>query len=130
MEGNKSKYYKHILITLVVIFLLILLVVNYNKNNQASNINYNNLKNISENIVKNNTNNIVNKKMSYDIDNIPDYEEIKQQEIVINVDVPYFENELTTEDFRMYSDLDEIDKGRAHMAFINVSKDTMPEERL
>ena len=127
-SNNKSKYYKSILITLVGMFLIILLVANYNKNNQVSNTNYNDWKNISENIVINTTESMVNNIISYDIENIPNYEEIKQHEIVINNDIPYFENELTTEDFRIYSDLDGIDKGRAHMAFVNVSKDTMPPE--
>ena len=72
------------------------------------------------------TSTIVKNTVNIGIEDIPEY--FGEIVITINNDVPYFANELTTEDFRIYMDLDEIDKGRAQMAFVNVSKDTMPME--
>lgn len=47
---------------------------------------------------------------------------------VVNNNIPYFkEDELTSEAFEVYSDLDEL--GRAQSAFANVGKETMPTEK-
>lgn len=59
------------------------------------------------------------------INNIPPYS--GKIVVTINNDVPYFEEEeISTENFEYYSNLDELN--RAGVAFANISKYTMPPE--
>ena len=60
-----------------------------------------------------------------EINNIPPYSE--KIVVTINNDVPNFEEEdISTEDFEYYANLDELN--RAGVAFANISKYTMPPE--
>jgi DNA-entry nuclease len=63
--------------------------------------------------------------ISYNIEEIPEYN--GENYIVINDNVPFFtSDEITTESFENYSELDYL--GRCGVAFANVSVDTMPTE--
>lgn len=69
--------------------------------------------------------NIINDVTEISKANIPEYS--GQIVISINNNVPYFEeNDINTEEFENYSNLDEI--GRAGVAFANICKYTMPPE--
>lgn len=64
--------------------------------------------------------------VSFNLDEIPEFEE-NTPYVVINDNKPDFEEEyLTTKSFESYSELDEL--GRCGVAFANVGKDTMPTE--
>ena len=72
------------------------------------------------------SNTIIETNSSIGIDDIPEYS--GQMVIVINNDVPYFSAEdITTENFEDYSELDEFK--RAGVAYANICSYTMPEER-
>lgn len=75
-----------------------------------------------ENIaIKNSEKSLSNKEVR--IENIPEYS--GQIVIDINNNIPYFkEDEITTNEFEIYSELDELN--RAQVAFANISKFTMP----
>jgi len=63
---------------------------------------------------------------SYDIGEIPEY--TGEDYIIINDNKPNFsDEELTTESFEKYSDLDSLN--RCGIAYANISKDTMPTEK-
>lgn len=115
MKNNKEKNLKQIgTIMLIILLTLIGYVISPNENEV--------LNNISTQKTQTNTVNTVNTN----IENIPRY----SGQIVINInnDVPYFEDkDITTEDFEIYSVLDEFD--RAGVAFANICKYTMPKER-
>ena len=66
-----------------------------------------------------------NTKSEINLDSIPAYS--GEAYIEINNNKPFFtENEVTTESFERYSDLDSL--GRCGVCFANVSKETMPTE--
>lgn len=78
---------------------------------------------LSENVSSENTQTDIIKNSNINIDNIPQY----SGEIVISInnDAPYFEDkDITTENFEVYSTLDEFN--RAGVAFANICKYTMP----
>lgn len=76
------------------------------------------------NLLKNTTNNSTN--ISYNLKDIPEYNDSSY--IVINNNEPYFDNdEITTEEFETYSNLDSL--GRCGVAYANVSTYTMPTEK-
>ena len=81
----------------------------------------NNINNTNEN-----NNSISNtEKITYTLDNIPEY--FGKPYIDINNGVPSFSKEdINTECFEHYSDLD--DKGRCGVAFANLGKETMPTD--
>ncbi len=82
------------------------------------------LNNISNELTETNTINSTN--INIGIEEITQYS--GQIVITINNDVPYFEEkDITTEEFEQYSRLDELN--RAGVAFANICKLTMPEER-
>ena len=63
---------------------------------------------------------------SYNISEIPEYS--GEQYVIINDNKPSFDDEyINTNSFQMYSSLDYL--GRAGLAFVNVSIDTMPTEK-
>ena len=60
-----------------------------------------------------------------EINNIPSYS--GEMVVTINNNIPYFKDEeISTEDFEYYSNLDDLN--RAGIAFANISKYTMPPE--
>lgn len=62
---------------------------------------------------------------SFDLNSIPKYEDTSY--VVLNDNKPDFsEDELTTESFEKYSNLDKL--GRCGIAYANLSIDTMPKE--
>ncbi len=80
---------------------------------------------LSENVSSETTQSNIIKNSNINRDNIPQY----SGEIVISInnDVPYFEDkDITTENFEVYSTLDEFN--RAGVAFANICKYTMPPE--
>ncbi len=63
--------------------------------------------------------------VSYEIENIPEY--TGDPYIIINNNEPIFaENELTTDSFELYGELDEF--GRATSTYANIGLDSMPKE--
>lgn len=64
--------------------------------------------------------------ISYDIDNIPEYN--GEDYIIINDNKPFFkEEEIITDSFEEYTELDSL--GRAIRAYANIGKDLMPSEK-
>ena len=57
--------------------------------------------------------------------NLEDIEFNSSSYAVVNDDIPFFD-ELTTEEFEEYSDLDYL--GRPQVAFVNISPETLPTE--
>lgn len=72
---------------------------------------------------------LVNQKVqevSFNLDDIPEFDESKPY-VVINNNLPNFnEEDLSTESFERYSELDEL--GRCGVAFANIGTDTMSTE--
>lgn len=67
---------------------------------------------------------VVLKDTSFDYYSLPEYED--DAYVVVNNNVPFFnEEDISTDSFEVYSELDEL--GRCGAAFANVSKETMPE---
>ena len=65
-------------------------------------------------------------EVSFDLDEIPEFDESTPY-VTINNNIPEFDEEdLTTESFEKYSELDEL--GRCGVAFANIGLDTMPTE--
>lgn len=63
---------------------------------------------------------------SFDLEEIPEFDG-KTPYVTINNNIPNFnEEDLTTESFEKYSELDEL--GRCGVAFANIGLDTMPTE--
>lgn len=138
-NSNKAKIWFAILIVVIFIY-----NYNFNSESKIDNNQLNNTINSTQNSFNSNTNTDINSNTNINteatntetssalstsnnsISEIPDYSQINQQDIDINGNVPYFENELTTNDFERYSELDNL--GRAQTAYINVTKDTMPAE--
>ncbi len=82
---------------------------------------------VTENTVSesNQTNTVNINNIDAKIDNIPAYS--GKIVIDINNDKPYFKkSDITTDNFEIYSELDELDRGQ--VAFANISKYTMPPE--
>lgn len=78
---------------------------------------------LSENVSSETTQTNIIKNSNINRDNIPQYS--GKIVISINNDVPYFEDkDITTENFEVYSTLDEFN--RAGVAFANICKYTMP----
>lgn len=74
----------------------------------------------SESLIEETTNNY-----NFFYEDLPPYDE--KESIFVNQGVPYFTSEdITTDSFEIYSDLDEL--GRCGTAFANISQDTMPTE--
>lgn len=98
-------------IAIIIVLLLILYTTLQNKDK------------LSENVSSEITQTNIIKNSNINRDNIPQY----SGEIVISInhDVPYFEDkDITTENFEVYSTLDEFN--RAGVAFANICKYTMP----
>ena len=82
--------------------------------------------NINNNTNENNNSISNTEKITYTLDNIPEY--LGEPYIDINNGVPSFSKEdFNTECFEHYSDLD--DKGRCGVAFANLGKETMPTDK-
>ena len=114
MKRNKRKTKFNIkeLIVIMIIILLSLLLRNITVQNEI-------LENKANQIAQMN---VVNSNIST-INDIPQYS--GEIVITINNDMPYFKDEeMTTEDFEQYSNLDQLD--RAGVAFANICKLTMP----
>lgn len=80
---------------------------------------------LSENVSSETTQTDIIKNSNININHIPEY----SGEIVISInnDIPYFEDkDITTENFEIYSILDEFN--RAGVAYANICKYTMPPE--
>ena len=78
---------------------------------------------LSKNVSSESTQNNIITSANINIDNIPSYS--GKIVISINNDVPYFEDkDITTDNFEIYSTLDEFN--RAGVAFANICKFTMP----
>ncbi len=71
-----------------------------------------------------NKNDIKDSPPSVTIESIPEYKE--DTYLVIDDNVPNFEDKYKNEDFENYSDLDEL--GRCGVAFANICQDIMPKE--
>ncbi len=107
---SKLKQFE-IAISIIITLLLILYTTLQNKDK------------LSENVSSETTKTNIIKNSNIHRDNIPQY----SGEIVISInhDVPYFEDkDITTENFEVYSTLDEFN--RAGVAFANICKYTMP----
>ena len=66
---------------------------------------------------------LINNPVSYDIDNIPDYN--GNSYVIVNDNNPYFkEEDYTTTSYEEYSKLDYL--GRCGPAIANISTDLMP----
>lgn len=107
---SKLKQFE-IAISIIITLLLILYTTLQNKDK------------LSENVSSETTKTNIIKNSNINRDNIPQY----SGEIVISInhDVPYFEDkDITTENFEVYSTLDEFN--RAGVAFANICKYTMP----
>ena len=67
-------------------------------------------------------------EVSFNLQEIPEFDETKPY-VIINNNIPDFsEEEITTKSFEKYSELDEL--GRCGVAYANIGIDTMPiEER-
>ena len=80
--------------------------------------------NYNENSINtNNSNNTITK--SYTLDNIPEY--TSDSYVVINNNIPDFTDEdFNNNSLKNYSKLDDL--GRCGVAFVNLSKETMPSE--
>lgn len=107
---SKLKQFE-IAISIIITLLLILYTTLQNKDK------------LSENVSSETTQTNIIKNSNINRDNIPQY----SGEIVISInnDVPYFEDkDITTENFEVYSTLDEFN--RAGVAFANICKYTMP----
>lgn len=69
---------------------------------------------------------LINNPVSYDIDNIPDYD--GNSYVIVNDNNPYFkEEDYTTTSYEEYSKLDYL--GRCGPAIANISTDLMPTEK-
>jgi len=78
-----------------------------------------------------NSNNINNQQIestiSYNLNDIPEYE--GQPYVVINNNIPYFDEEdYTTESFEKYSELDDL-YGRCGVAYANICEEIRPEDK-
>lgn len=107
---SKLKQFE-IAIAIIIVLLLILYTALQNKDK------------LSENVSSETTQTNIIKNSNINRDNIPQY----SGEIVISINnnVPYFEDkDITTENFEVYSTLDEFN--RAGVAFANICKYTMP----
>lgn len=109
MTTEKSK--KSIIIQLVVILLILIIGVFY--------------PNVQEDV-----NNISNEQTdstgSYDLEEVPEYE--GQPYVIINNNIPYFDEEdYTTESFEKYSELDYL-YGRAGVAYANICEEIRPKD--
>ncbi len=63
--------------------------------------------------------------ISYAVESVPDYKE--EPYVIINDNIPNFKSEeMTTESFESYSDLDYL--GRCGVAFANIGEDLMPNK--
>lgn len=115
IQGKVKNKLKQFELTIVVIILSLIMgyITLQNKSELPKNLS-------SENTQTNIINNI---NTNVNIDNIPPYS--GEMVISINNDVPYFEDkDITTENFEIYSTLDEFN--RAGVAFANICKYTMP----
>lgn len=115
---KKSNKDKKIFIILVIIMICVLLLI-FNSNTTENEV-YNNFNNIT------NSNTNVDNNIIIDINNIPPYS--GNAYIKLNNNIPEFkEEDFTTIAFENYSDLDKY--GRCGVAFANICKEIMPEER-
>lgn len=65
-------------------------------------------------------------QVSFDIEEIPEFDG-ENSYIILNNNIPeFYEEDLTTKSFEQYSELDEL--GRCGVAFANIGIDTMPTE--
>lgn len=66
------------------------------------------------------------KEISYNLDEIPEYDGIAEY-VIINNNEPFFEeNEINTKSFEIYNDLDSL--GRCTGAYANIGPELMPTE--
>lgn len=107
---SKLKQFE-IAIAIIIVLLLILYTTLQNKDK------------LSENVSSETTQTNIINNSNINTDNIPQYS--GKIVISINNDIPYFEDkDITTENFEVYSTLDELN--RARVAFANICKYTMP----
>lgn len=121
MNNNKKDIKKKNLkpISILIIFTTLLAFIEYLVLPSSSEV--------SNNVQSENTqtNTITETSVNIGIGDIPEYS--GQIVISINNDMPYFESkDITTENFEVYSALDEFN--RAGVAFANICKYTMPPE--
>ncbi len=110
---NELKQFE-IVISIIILALIMIYMVLHNKSRVSETT-------ISNQLIQTNIENNINTNIN--IDDIPQY----SGEMVINInnDVPYFEDkDITTENFEVYSTLDEFN--RAGVAYANICKYTMP----
>ena len=107
---SKLKQFE-IAIAIIIVLLLILYTTLQNKDK------------LSENVSSETTQTNIINNSNINTDNIPQYS--GKIVISINNDIPYFEDkDITTENFEVYSTLDEFN--RAGVAYANICKYTMP----
>lgn len=110
---NELKQFE-IVISIIILALIMIYMVLHNKSRVSETT-------ISNQLIQTNIENNINTNIN--IDDILQY----SGEMVINInnDVPYFEDkDITTENFEVYSTLDEFN--RAGVAYANICKYTMP----
>lgn len=107
----KSKY--NLIIS--VIILIIILTIGYYENKSELDVDS-----------KLNVQISTNSKVSFDLNNIPEFD-VNSPYVILNNNEPEFPKEdFTTKSFEKYSELDNL--GRCGVAYANVSKETMPTE--
>ena len=108
-KNNKQTnlYKKNFILLAITIFCILLVIFNYNTDNETPN------------------NVITNTNSSISLNNIPPYS--GNAYVVLNNNIPEFkESDFTTEPFEDYSNLDEYE--RCGVAFANICKEIMPKE--
>ena len=113
-RSNKKYISELIVFIIAIVIAAVVGISNTNTITNESNV-------VNEVANSTNENTIVN----YNLENIPEY--TGKIEIDINNNVPFFaDDDMKTEAFEMYSNLDSL--GRAGIAYANICKDIMPQE--
>lgn len=113
---SKKRYKSKYNLIIFIITLIIITLLGYYENNYE----------IENNTIQNDTQIAINKAVSFNLNEIPDFDG-KTPYVILNNNEPEFPNEdFNTNSFEKYSELDSL--GRCGVAYANVSKDTMPTE--
>ena len=113
---SKKRYKSKYNVIIFIITLIIITLLGYYENNYE----------IENNTIQNDTQIAINKAVSFNLNEIPDFDG-KTPYVILNNNEPEFPNEdFNTNSFEKYSELDSL--GRCGVAYANVSKDTMPTE--
>ena len=113
---SKKKYKSKYNLIISIITLIIITLLGYYENNYE----------IGNNITQNNIQVVANNEVSFNLNEIPEFDG-KTPYVIINNNEPEFpEEDFNTNSFEKYSELDGL--GRCGVAYANVSKDTMPTE--